>query len=242
MRLLKRILRSKPVGTLAGLAIAGWIRFVAATTRWTYVDREAADRLNAGAGGFVVAFWHSRLVMGAVLRGETTKRVFMLSSNHPDAEIIVGAARRLGIEFIRGSSADPKKPQKNKGGAGALMQMVGAVRAGNVVCITPDGPRGPREVAQDGILKLAELAGAPIVPGAWSTTHALTLDTWDRMLFPLPFGRGWFVGEPPLPPPPPGAGPAEFAAARAALAAALSRATARADALAGRAAKRAGLE
>lgn len=241
MSLVKAILRSKPVQALASLAIVAYIRLVGATTRWTFVDREEADRLNAGAGGFIVAFWHSRLLMGAVLRRFTAKRVFMLSSNHPDAEIIVNAARRLGVEFIRGSAANPKKPEKHKGGAGALAQMIGAVREGHVVCITPDGPRGPREVAHDGVLKLAQLTGAPILPGAYAVSRGISLKTWDRMLFPFPFGKGWYVGEPAVPAPAPAATPAEFEAARLALASALTRAAARADALAGRGAQDAGV-
>lgn len=242
MSLAKAILRSKPVQSTLSLLIVAYIRLVAATTRWTFVNREDADRLNAGAGGFIVAFWHSRLLMGAVLRQQTSKRVFMLSSNHPDAEIIVGAARRLGVEFIRGSAANPLKPGKQKGGAGALAQMIGAVRGGDVVCITPDGPRGPREVAHDGVLKLAQLTGAPILPGAYSISRGVFLNTWDRMLFPFPFGRGWYVGEPALLPPSPGASTAEFEFARQSLAQALKRASARADALAGRGASEAPVE
>lgn len=233
-QVLKAFVRSRPVQRLISLALAGYIALVGATTRWTFVDREEADKLNAGDKGFIIAFWHNRLLMGAVLRRFTRKRVFMLSSNHPDAEIIVDAARRMGVEFIRGSSANPKKREKAKGGAGALAQMIGAVREGGVVCITPDGPRGPREIAHVGIVKLAQFTGAPILPGAYSVTRGRFLKTWDRFLLPYPFGKGWYVGEPAIPAPAPGAPESEVETARQALAAALTRAAQRADALAGR--------
>ncbi len=231
---MKALLRSKPVQWAASLLIASYIGLVAATTRWTFVGREDADRLNAGEKGFIIAFWHNRLLMGAVLRKLTRKRVFMLSSNHPDAEVIVNAARRLGVEFIRGSAANPKKRDRDKGGTGALVQMIGAIRQGDIVCITPDGPRGPREIVHPGVIKLSQLTGAPILPGAYSVTRGRFLATWDRFLFPFPFGKGWYVGEPALPAPPPDASPEQVEAARQALAGALSRTAAQADALAGR--------
>lgn len=231
---MKALLRSKPVQWAASLIIAGYVQLVAATTRWTFVDRDHADRLNAGNSGFIVAFWHNRLLMGAVLRRMTEKRVFMLSSNHPDAEIIVNAARRFGVEFIRGSAANPKKRERDKGGTGALVQMIGAIRQGDIVGMTPDGPRGPRETVHPGVIKLAQLTGAPILPGAYSVTRGRFLDTWDRFLFPFPFGKGWYVGEPAIAAPMTDASEAELEACRNALAEALSRSAARADALAGR--------
>lgn len=231
---MKSFFRSKPVQWAVSLLIVGYIRLVAATTRWTMVDREEADRLNAGADGFIIAFWHNRLMMGAVLRKLTRKRVFMLSSNHPDAEIIVNAARRLGVEFIRGSAANPKKQGRDKGGSSALLQMVAAIRQGDIVGVTPDGPRGPREVVHPGVIKLAQLTGAPILPGAYSVTRGRFLDSWDRFLFPFPFGKGWYVGEPAIAAPKPDATKAELEETRVALGAALSRAAERADALAGR--------
>lgn len=231
---MKSLLRSKPVQWAASLLIVGYIRLVAATTRWTMIGREDADRLNAGGQGFIVAFWHNRLLMGAVLRRLTTKRIFMLSSNHPDAEIIVNAARRLGVEFIRGSAANPKKQARNKGGTGALVQMIGAIRQGDIVGVTPDGPRGPREVVHPGVIKLSQLTGAPILPGAYSVTRGRFLNSWDRFLFPFPFGKGWYVGEPAIAAPAPDASSAELEEKRLALAAALTRTAARADALAGR--------
>lgn len=232
---MKALLRSKPAQWAASLLIAGYIRLVAATTRWTFVGHDDAERLNAGEKGFIIAFWHNRLLMGAVLRQRTQKRVFMLSSNHPDAEVIVKAARRLGIEFIRGSAANPKKRDRDKGGTGALVQMIGAIRQGDIVGVTPDGPRGPREVVHPGVIKLSQLTGAPVLPGAYSVTRGRFLSTWDRFLFPFPFGKGWYVGEPALLAPPPDASPEVLEAARLALGAALMRTAAQADALAGRA-------
>jgi hypothetical protein len=79
----------------------------------------------------------------------------------------------------------------------AMREMVRAVRAGSAICITPDGPRGPRMRANVGPVALAKLAGVPVVPVAFSVTRGRMLDSWDRLLLAYPFGRGVFiVGEP----------------------------------------------
>ena len=47
--------------------------------------------------------------------------------------------------------------------------------------------------AQAGIVKLARLSGAPIVPVGYSTRRRRVLDTWDRFVVAPPFSRGVFV-------------------------------------------------
>ncbi|MEX2450013.1 MAG: hypothetical protein WD407_04080, partial [Rhodospirillales bacterium] len=62
---------------------------------------------------------------------------------------------------------------------------------------TPDGPRGPRMRASDGIVTIARLAGAPIVPVSFGAARRRVLNTWDRFVLALPFSRGVIVwGDP----------------------------------------------
>jgi lysophospholipid acyltransferase (LPLAT)-like uncharacterized protein len=61
------------------------------------------------------------------------------------------------------------------------------------VLITPDGPRGPRRQAAPGVAQLAALSGAQVVPLGGATSAQRRLGSWDRMMFPLPFGRGVLV-------------------------------------------------
>lgn len=45
--------------------------------------------------------------------------------------------------------------------------------------------------------RLAALSGVPVLPVAAHTSRARVLGSWDRMVLPLPFGRGAIVcGEP----------------------------------------------
>lgn len=190
----KQLLKSGLAGRLASTLVTLYIRLVFATSRWSLIGREPIDALLASGEGFIVAFWHQRLLMGAVLRRQTDRTVYMLISANRDGEIIARGVAPFGIEFIRGSAANPKKRDKDKGGAPALAQMIAALKDGHIVGVTPDGPRGPSRRAQAGVVRLAQLSGAPIITGAFSTSRALRLNTWDRFFLALPFSRGVFVG------------------------------------------------
>jgi len=52
---------------------------------------------------------------------------------------------------------------------------------------TPDGPRGPAEVFKLGIVKLAQLSGAPLIPISWAARRAWVFRSWDRFVLPKPF-------------------------------------------------------
>jgi lysophospholipid acyltransferase (LPLAT)-like uncharacterized protein len=67
--------------------------------------------------------------------------------------------------------------------------MVELLNNGKSVAITPDGPKGPREVFKTGAAKLSILTGAPIYPVTFSTSKGKSLSSWDRFLIPYPFSR-----------------------------------------------------
>lgn len=191
-------MRSPAAGATASGAIALYMRLIEATSSKTFIGQNHADALLKSDKGFIIAFWHSRLLMGASLRGETQKPVKMLISAHRDGEIIARAVKGFGIDLIRGSAADPKKPEKNKSGAPAVAEMIAALNAGAIVGMTPDGPRGPAEIAKMGAIKLAARTGAPILPGAYSASRGRRLKTWDRFLLAAPFSRLAFAARPPI--------------------------------------------
>ena len=99
--------------------------------------------------------------------------------------MIAGVVARFGIGVVRGSSS--RQPAR------ALREAARLCRRGSLLCITPDGPRGPRMRAAPGAVMTAELAHAVILPVAYGTTRRRILKSWDRFLLPLPFGRGVFI-------------------------------------------------
>ena len=49
-------------------------------------------------------------------------------------------------------------------GAQALLELTTWAERGYDLAITPDGPRGPRYIVQEGVMALAQITGLPIVP------------------------------------------------------------------------------
>ena len=80
-----------------------------------------------------------------------------------------------------------------KGGAKAFIKMVKSINRGESIAITPDGPKGPKEKVKDGVIKLAQVTGAPIVPLVWSTKKRKSITSWDNFLIPYPFSKGLYL-------------------------------------------------
>ena len=145
-----------------------------------------ADFVDRGEG-FVGAFWHGRLLMIPPLY--PGQRMHVLIGTHRDGQLIADVMTRFGFGHVRGSSS--------KGGREALREMVRLLTDNNDVAITPDGPRGPAEVAKLGVAQVAKLAGRAVIPIAFAASPAWRLSSWDRFIVPKPFSRGaYVVGEP----------------------------------------------
>jgi len=186
--LLKRFLASAAGTAIVSALVAAYVRLVLATTSWRIEGREHIEaRFADPASIVVVAFWHGRLgaMVGLWRCLDHGRPVAVLSSTHRDGRISAATMRRLGLEVVDGSS--------RRGGSEGLRRMISWLRGGRWAAITPDGPRGPRMRAQPGVLMMARMAGAPVLPVAFSTTRGRTLGSWDGLLLPLPFGRGVYV-------------------------------------------------
>ena len=97
-------------------------------------------------------------------------------------EVPAKVARRLGVAVVRGSAT--------RTGVRALRDLVKSVRRdGTSAALAVDGPTGPPAVAKPGVVMLAQLSGAPILPLGVRARPALRLPTWDRLVVPLPFAR-----------------------------------------------------
>jgi lysophospholipid acyltransferase (LPLAT)-like uncharacterized protein len=153
------------VGTRLKLAVLpalgyGLIRALGSTLRLRTVHPERVESLWLTGQNVIIAFWHGRQVMMplAYRRRWMTKqaRMEILVSEHRDGEFIARILRWFKFGTVRGSTT--------RGGSRALRQMVRRARAGADLAVTPDGPRGPRCVAQAGVIELAKLSGLPVVP------------------------------------------------------------------------------
>ena len=158
-------------------------KFLAATIRWEFIG----ERYRPGDAPYLLCFWHARILMlPYAFRGWDGS---MMISEHKDGAYIADAVQLMGIESSRGST--------KKGGARVFREMISLAKRGRALGITPDGPKGPREVMQPGTVLLAKKSGLPIRPACYATKWHRRINSWDRFYLPLPFTRGVFViGEP----------------------------------------------
>jgi lysophospholipid acyltransferase (LPLAT)-like uncharacterized protein len=188
---MKSLLRTPRAQTILAALLGFYLTFALRTTRWTLDGQEHFRPFGSGAPA-VFAFWHEFLPLTPALSLIARRMPFYrpipihtLVSQHRDGRFIAAVVRRFGIQPILGSSS--------RGGAAGLRNLLAVLRQGDMIGITPDGPRGPRRQAAFGVAQLAALSGVPVVPLAARTSRRIQLNTWDRMPVPLPFGRGVVV-------------------------------------------------
>ena len=195
-----RPLKSSLVLHAAASLFAAYARTTLATLRWTREGYAIPQAHWAKEGGVILCLWHHNIPLGPATwpAAEGAQPLRILISQSKDGEFITQVMDRLGFGAIRGSSKKQTgDTAKNKNGEQAFREMVRFVREGNAVAVTPDGPRGPAEVMQKGVAALARATGAPVLMVGLAAAPAARLNTWDRTVTPLPFGRAAMVwGQP----------------------------------------------
>lgn len=203
---MKALLRSPFVTSLLGWLIWAYMALCNRTMRWSVRGDEQALQLWLKYPNIIIACWHSTILLmpagwNRIIRRwpQQKTRSAMMISLSKDGEPVAKAINHMGLEAVRGSSVNKKK-NKDKGGMRALAEALKILKNKGGICVTPDGPRGPAEVAQAGPIIMAQRTDAPLLPYIVISTPAKRLKTWDRFRIPLPFSRGAIVfGEPVIP-------------------------------------------
>jgi lysophospholipid acyltransferase (LPLAT)-like uncharacterized protein len=144
---------------------AGLIRLFGWTIKIRTEGSEQVDSLYRQGKHIILVFWHGRqLMMPLGYRGTVA---YALISEHRDGELIHRIISRFGHRSVRGSTT--------RGGVKALRQLIRLGHSGVDLVVTPDGPRGPRQVAQIGAIQLAKATGLPIVPITFSCSKKKSL-------------------------------------------------------------------
>jgi len=163
---------------LAPVAGSWAVRLLAATLHLRREEKSVEPFLAAGTPVIYVV-WHARLLLLPYLfRGRGLRA---LVSRSEDGAMVADFVRRFGFITIRGSSS--------RGGAEGLRSLTRALRKGHSVVVVPDGPRGPREVLKPGVVRLARLTGAHVVPAAFGASSEWRARSWDEFRIPKPFSR-----------------------------------------------------
>jgi lysophospholipid acyltransferase (LPLAT)-like uncharacterized protein len=163
------------------------IALLRTTLRVELLNSERYADLKARRVPILFALWHGRMFLP--IDAHRNEGIVTMASKSQDGNIITRWLENNGYLVTRGSTS--------RGGSEALRRMVRHVRSGHNVALTVDGPKGPARVVQSGVVRLARMTDAWILPISFSSSLPLFLRSWDRYLLPKPFSRNVVAyGEP----------------------------------------------
>ena len=196
---MKGLLRHPAVQAGLGWLLGGYIRLILATVRWRHENLQCVEPVLAGEAGAVALFWHGRIPLCLAMAPQWwRKRTKALISPSADGEFIARALAMARFPAIRISTAKPGDTAKARQAVAAFREAVAHVAGGGALVVTPDGPRGPGEVIAAGALQIARRSGQPVFLIGIAASPAKQFDTWDKVMFAAPFGRGSVVWDGPL--------------------------------------------
>lgn len=130
----------------------------------------------------IFAFWHGRSMMLSPIIIKFGFRGYAVSSRHRDGRLMAKLQRMFGLRAIYGSTG-------RSGAVSVLREGVRVLNSGELLCLSPDGPKGPRMRLHDGVLYFARMTGTPIIPVCFSCSRPWFQGRWDRYLIATPFSK-----------------------------------------------------
>jgi hypothetical protein len=168
---------------------------ISLTIRYRWTDRSGL-REGKLTGATIYCIWHNRLALSMVCyfryirhHCDTPGLATMVSASK-DGALMAAVLDCFHVQPIRGSTS--------RRGPQALRELSSWSKKKFTLALTPDGPRGPRYIAQPGIIALAQLTGMPIVPVSYNLSWKISVKSWDRFQIPLPFSRCDMFFQPPI--------------------------------------------
>lgn len=167
------------------------LRFYLSLLRVKVFGEEIALGCLADYGRVIVAVWHQRFLpaLAYVTKFRNFEPIVMISQSR-DGELAARLAERLGLVPVRGSST--------RGGTTAMAAILKALKENQAVIHIVDGPQGPKGIVKPGLISMAQISGAVILPVFVSADRAWIMGSWDRFLIPKPFSKVTIEWGPPL--------------------------------------------
>jgi lysophospholipid acyltransferase (LPLAT)-like uncharacterized protein len=180
--------------------IALYLRFVLLTSKKYYHFNNEVEDLVKSKKSIIIAVWHDKVALSHDVFTKVRKKYkkynfHVLASKHGDGMIIGKILNNFKIKSIYGST---RKEGKEKRGISLVdfRKIFKLLKSGAAICITPDGPRGPRHKITGHLVNIAKISQAPIFPASYYISNKKIFNTWDKFVFPLPFSKIYFyIGE-----------------------------------------------
>jgi hypothetical protein len=161
------------------IGLGYWIIRLIGPTLRVSVSYEEGAQPTLEQRPLIASFWHSCMIPATYIFRHMGIRV--MSSNSYDGEYMGRIIHKFGFVAVKGSSS--------RNAVRALLGLRRALEDGWTVAFTLDGPRGPRHKVKPGPVALARSSGLPLTMFHAAVDRAWVLNSWDRLMIPLPFSR-----------------------------------------------------
>lgn len=184
---MKKLLRHPAANRFFAMVMAFYGKLVFATCRVRLITPVPAAVTN---GPVIFAVWHQHICGVPLLAKPNPAPLLGLMSASRDGTFTRQLAIWFNIGAVVGSSS--------KGAVSGARSLVQAARKGHSIFLTPDGPRGPANIAKQGVTEIARLTALPVIPCAYWATSGHTFASWDSFRLPYPFSTITLAYAPPL--------------------------------------------
>ncbi|MBI04828.1 MAG: hypothetical protein CMI96_03315 [Pelagibacteraceae bacterium] len=187
MSIKKKLLKNIIIRNILGLISSIYIYFVKYTSTLVYKNESSPYYYWKNKKPFILAFWHSQLMMIS-FSWKSEKKLNMIASGHSD-----GRFGAIIAKYLKMNNVPTSFNKKNL----SMRPIFKLLKEKQYIGITPDGPRGPNRRASEGIIKIAKSAKVPIIPIGFASSRYKLLNSWDSFLITYPFSKCAFVwGDP----------------------------------------------
>ena len=184
MTLRQRIEQSKFLIWLVALIANSYLMLCLRTTRWEFrgVDALKADLAD---GPVLFLMWHGRLLFAPHHWPHEAGPLASIHDTSPIGRVVGAVHKRVGLK--------PMEMSANLSNMAASRIVLKRFRDGASIGMAADGPQGPIQKMRDAPLEWARVMKRPVYGYAFSVKRHRILGSWDKMMLPLPFTRGFAV-------------------------------------------------
>ena len=183
MKIKKKIIKNYFIQQLLALFTVVYIKLVALTSSIIIKNIESPQFYWKNNKPFILAFWHSQLMMISYCWNSESK-INILASGHSDGRFGAIVGKYFKLNNIPTSSNEKST---------SLKPVFTLLKNSQCIGITPDGPRGPNQKVSDGIIKISKATQVPIIPIGFASSKFRKLKSWDSFLITKPFSKCVFV-------------------------------------------------
>ncbi len=183
MKIKKIIKKNYLTQQLLAILSMVYIKLVALTSSIIIKNIESPKFFWDNNKPFILAFWHSQLMMISYC-WKYENKINILASGHSDGRFGAIVGKYFKLNNI---------PTSSNGKSMSLKPVFTLLKNSQYIGITPDGPRGPNQKVSDGVIKISKATQVPIIPIGFASSKFIRLKSWDSFLITKPFSKCAFV-------------------------------------------------